>query len=472
MGSSATGVDYGNWDWLPEAAIEMESYIGRLLTEAAVSAHDVTARAKSITSFQEKCRLKNYTDPLQEVTDTVAIRIITYSVTDRDRTKEIIRDRFAVSEDRNPGDEKPRERRGYDCHHFVISGERPEAESGWLILGGKLKQYFDTFGGLEIQIRTVASHAWAEFEHARRYKGESYAAINEQDQQTIDQLFGAASDARSALDETFIAIERVLANPSSTTPQPEHSEADSEADAEEETIGDDGSETPTPVDATTLRDFLARRFPDDGEATEEGMEFACDLVRACDVGSIEGLTRVLDNVDGEQVRRLMDTNISVTRVRRLDDELLARFGERYISDTGDLGKVRKRKEQLSWRYDRLRDKVSTPGYKIYSLAGSDCPDRLQDVRMSAASTVREVARLVAQFEGHEAAHVPGVISPADDLSGSARSKEVVTDTGDSLWVATNLNRDYAETVMDQALGRIYGRDLRVMKSGQEVASTS
>src|SRR5699024_4486610 len=66
----------------------------------------------------------------------------------------------------------------------------------------------------EIQIRTVASHAWAEFEHSRRYKGVGYRKVSEHDRETIDQLFGAAADARSALDETFTAIDRVLANPS------------------------------------------------------------------------------------------------------------------------------------------------------------------------------------------------------------------------------------------------------------------
>src|SRR5690625_7777697 len=71
MGESAATVDVTIWDWLPQAAQEVEHYLERLLAEAAISAHAVDARAKKIESFQEKCRRKQYTDPLQDGTDTV-----------------------------------------------------------------------------------------------------------------------------------------------------------------------------------------------------------------------------------------------------------------------------------------------------------------------------------------------------------------------------------------------------------------
>lgn len=83
--SSIDDVDYTNWDWLPRAAEEVESYVRRLLAESSIQPHAVSARAKSIASFQRKQRLKKYTDPMAKITDIVAIRIITYSNTDRDR---------------------------------------------------------------------------------------------------------------------------------------------------------------------------------------------------------------------------------------------------------------------------------------------------------------------------------------------------------------------------------------------------
>ncbi|WP_457963024.1 hypothetical protein [Arthrobacter sp. D1-29] len=112
--SDDVAIDYTTWDWLPNAAAEMEAYVVRLLEESGIKPHDVSARAKSIASFQRKQQAKRYTDPVQQVTDTVAIRIITYSNTDRERTSELIRGRFVVKdgEDRNPGDEKPVRLRG------------------------------------------------------------------------------------------------------------------------------------------------------------------------------------------------------------------------------------------------------------------------------------------------------------------------------------------------------------------------
>lgn len=475
MEEVASEVDFRQWDWLPEAALEAENYLLRLLTEAAITAHDVSARAKTITSFLDKCHRKDYSDPVREVTDTVAVRIITYSVTDKRRAGEIIRDRFEVVEDRNPGTDKDERRRGYDCQHFVITGESAEADFGWLIVGGHLARYFDKFGGLEIQIRTVAAHAWAEFEHSRRYKGQPYQAINAQDRETIDQLFAAASDARRALDETFVAIDRVLANPSSsTTADVEESTERVDVDVSEEPTAEEAAEpSETPVDPTSLRAYLADRFPDDEKATEKGMQFACDLVTACGLPSIEALSRALEAINGDQVRRLMDITTSVTRVRRLDDELLARFGESYIQNTGTIGTARKRVQQLEWRYDRLRDKVAVARYNTYEISGDDCPDGLLGVPLSAARAVREMVRIIAEQNGYPAVHIRDAVSDsAEDLTPSTRPRQVTFSDGQSVWVATNLRRDASEALLDQLLQRAQGLDVNVSNSGTPIGTTA
>lgn len=471
MVEAAADVNYRVWDRLPDAAKEAQDYLERLLTEAAIKAHGVSARAKSISSFEDKCLRKQYEAPRQDVTDTVAVRIITYSVTDRERAEELIRDRFEVTEDHNPGDVKERRRRGYDCHHFVVGGESPEALSGWLIAGGKLSQYFEEFGGLEIQIRTVAAHAWAEFEHARRYKGEPYQVIDERDRITIDQLFGAAADARRALDETFVAIDRILANPS-----PAAADEWASDDAHDEQTPESGrseSDTQTLLDADTLASFLSVRFPDDEMPTEHGVEFGVQLVGACALTSIEELQRELNAIDGDRVRLLMDTTIPVTRVRRLDDELLARFGASYIDWTAEIGIARNRRQQLEWRFDRVRNKVPAGGYKTYELAGADCPTELQGVGLPAARAVREVARLVAQRLGPPAARVENAVAETtQELPASARAKQLSVGGGQHLWVATNLGRRAAEQLLDELLHNATGLDLSVLNKGREIASTT
>ncbi|KXO91399.1 Uncharacterized protein conserved in bacteria (plasmid) [Tsukamurella tyrosinosolvens] len=450
-------IDYRNWDWLPTAANEISDYLKRLLTESGIRPHDVTARAKSIESFQRKWREKDYRDPLRDVTDTVAVRIITYSKTDLERSADLIRARLAVKpgEDRNPGDEKaavePR-RRGYDCRHLVVAGEAATTESGWIISGGSLARYFERFGGLEIQIRTVAAHAWAEFEHARRYKGASYRAIGESDRETIDQLFGAASDARRSLDETFVAIDRILANPAQSDPVVSEAAATDPVDVEQNEV--------TPVDATTLTEFLTERYPNDGRASDAGLAFAVELVRKSGLQTIEALQAELDGQDDDRIKALMDMNTPVTQVRRLDDSLLARFGEDYIDSTGDSGNGKSRAMQLRSRFDLLRGKV---GHSHYFLVGLDVPDDVSMQPLPAARTVREFARIVANRRGVAAAEVEGAISGRDDLPTSARAKQVTLDGGGAVWVATNLRRDASERLFAELSRNAEGLDVKVMR---------
>lgn len=453
-------IDYTTWDWLPMAATEMESYIVRLLEESGIKPHDVSARAKSIASFQRKQQTKQYADPVQQVTDIVAIRIITYSNTDRKRTSDLIRGRFVVKdgEDRNPGDDKPDRLRGYDCLHIVVSDEDPGAETDWLVSGGKLARYFKEFGGLEIQIRTVAGHAWAEFEHARRYKGVQYRAINDQDQETIDQLFGAASDARRALDETFVAIDRILARPSVVNKQ--------EPIAEELNVHGTSGNAGSPLDHSSLAILLASRFPDDEEANEKGIAFGLELAQFCGLKTIESLDAALEVVDSEQVLALMDASGPITRVRRLDDELLARFGEDYIDFTGKAGTQSTRAQQLEWRFDRLRGKAR---YRAYFINGIDRPADLGSGPHTAARTVRELARLAAQKSGIEAVITMDAISRADDLPKGARAKEVPLSSEESIWVITNLNREYAEVLMKRILRQVPELKVEIVRDDTVVA---
>lgn len=459
-------INFATWDWLPKAAAEMEAYVIRLLDENSIKPHDVSARAKSIGSFLLKQAAKKYHDPMRETTDIVAIRIITYSKTDRERATELLRGRFLImpGEDRKPGDEKAAkdERlRGYDCNHIVVTAEDPTSETDWLVAGGNLARYFAEFGGLEIQIRTVAGHAWAEFEHARRYKGPLYREISEQDQGTIDQLFGAASDARRALDETFVAIDRILARPSTTDKPEGRADADF-PDPPATAVGSD-------LDVASLAELLKARFPNDELPSTKGMDFGIDVIRASGLHSVEGLEVALDEVDSEQVVRLMDRTVPVTRIRSLDDELLARFGERYIARTKNVGSSPNRERQLEWRFDRLRGKAQ---YSAYFILGKDLPPDIESGPSPAARTVRALASLTATLSGTEAALITGAISDTNDLLPSVRAREVPVDGSASLWVATNLSREASEDLMRRLLARVEGHDLRVMRDEVVVAQST
>ena len=270
-----------------------------------------------------------------------------------------------------------------------------------------------------------------------------YQAIKDQAQETIDQLFGAASDARRALDETFVAIDRILARPSVVNDQ-EHIGEDLKAHGTSANVG-------SPLDRPSLATLMASRFPDDEEASEKGIAFGLELAQLCGLETIESLEAALEVVDSEQVLALMDASGPVTRVRRLDDELLARFGEDYVDLTGEAGSLSTRAQQLEWRFDRLRGKAR---YKAYFIQGIDRSVDLESGPHTAARTVRELARLVAQKSGIDAVITMDAIGRADDLPKGARAKEVPLSSEQSIWVITNLNRDCAETLMKRILRQV------------------
>ncbi|UVY84859.1 hypothetical protein NLU66_04480 [Brachybacterium sp. NBEC-018] len=466
-GRAAAPVDASLWEWLPQAAHEVEVGLRGLLSEASINAHDVTARAKRYESFVEKCRQKGYTEPLRQVTDTVAVRLIMYSATDRERASELVRERFELAEDLDTSerDTVSPSRRGYDSTHLVAIAEREDAEHPVAPRGSSLDRYFRTFGGLEIQIRTVAAHAWAEFEHSRRYKGEGYKAVGDLDRLTIDQLFGAAADARHALDEIFVAIDRVLANPAGSA-ESDHADA-AEDGAEEETTAPEVEL----LDVEALTAYLAHRFPEDSEGSERGVAFALELVQACGLRTVRGLDAELSAIDGAEVRRLMDTSTTVTRVRRLDDELLAVLGEEYIERTASIGNGSRRGDQLRWRYDRLRGKVTVRRRTVtYQLFGADVPADLTGHAIPAVRAVREVARIVATVEGSAQVVRDGAISRLEDLPLEARARPVRLADGTTLWVATALGRRAAERLLEDLLDGAERTDVRVLRNGEPLAT--
>jgi len=124
----------------------------------------VDARAKAIASFAEKIVRKNkYTDPLRQITDLCGVRIITQIKSEMDAVCAYIREHFIIDE-ANSVDTLSRLRDtefGYRSVHFVVQfreGVFPGFPNELLPLK------------MEIQVRTIVEHAWADVAHDRLYK--------------------------------------------------------------------------------------------------------------------------------------------------------------------------------------------------------------------------------------------------------------------------------------------------------------
>ena len=140
-----------------------------MLDDAGINYLTVSGRTKSVASFADKAaRLADgqavFPDPLRDIGDQIGVRVITYVQRDVATVADILHDQLVVHDDRDRGRETARLGQfGYASRHLQVSTPSPPSGSDGEPIAGRIAQ---------IQIRTVLQHAWAEFEHDIRYKGD------------------------------------------------------------------------------------------------------------------------------------------------------------------------------------------------------------------------------------------------------------------------------------------------------------
>ena len=128
----------------------------------------VTWRVKSEESFFNKSIKKEngqfkYADPATEIEDLIGVRIVCYTLSHVENVCGIIKDNFTILEEIDKEKELSREGKiGYVSKHFIASTNKDR---------GRLPEW-KSFSStkIEIQVRTVFQHTWAELEHRLQYK--------------------------------------------------------------------------------------------------------------------------------------------------------------------------------------------------------------------------------------------------------------------------------------------------------------
>ncbi|MGI4727017.1 MAG: GTP pyrophosphokinase [Janthinobacterium lividum] len=137
-----------------------------LLSTESIVVHQLVGRTKSLESLSKKIDDKNSKySSINDITDIVGIRIITYLESDINSIAELIEKEF-IKDLENSVDKRKlqADRFGYKSLHVVVSLNDSRTN---------LKEY-KRYKELkcEIQIRSILQHAWAEIEHDLGYKGE------------------------------------------------------------------------------------------------------------------------------------------------------------------------------------------------------------------------------------------------------------------------------------------------------------
>lgn len=301
-----------------DAATRFVDVVTAVLDEAGINYLSVTGRAKSVTSFAAKASRQQdgqplYPDPLHDITDQVGVRVITYVLDDVAAVAELLRDQLQVTDDRDLGRETANQGRfGYASRHLLIGLGPDHPASGQL--GDRMAA---------VQIRTVLQHAWAEFEHEIRYKG----SIPDEHGAEFDRRFTLAAGLLELADREFSAIRDRL--------QPGPAEVDPSDDPR--------------IAPRELAAFLAGQYADAGWSRTDHYAWISDLLLELGITSLVELGELLRPLEELRLSERMGYRYPPGAVRRLDDALLAAFGERYVLLHGNSHRV----PALRTRLDRL-----------------------------------------------------------------------------------------------------------------------
>jgi putative GTP pyrophosphokinase len=184
-----------------DLALSVERIIRECLNRLQPKINSVTSRAKDAESFEKKASqpsdidptVPKYRDPLHEITDLAGVRIITFFPDAMSEVEQALNEQFSIKERTDKSDALiDNERFGYQSVHFLLKLKPPRS---------KLPE-FARFGEdiVEVQVRTILQHAWAEIEHDIQYK--SALAIPEE----INRRFMALAALLEIADREFQSI--------------------------------------------------------------------------------------------------------------------------------------------------------------------------------------------------------------------------------------------------------------------------
>ncbi len=289
----------------------LETIVG-ILDEAGINYLSVAGRTKSVASFAEKTtRVAEgeplYPDPLHDIADQLGVRVITYVAKDVEVVAELLAEQLVVRDDRDLGELTASEGRfGYASRHLQVEIEGRE---------------------VQVQLRTVLQHAWAEFEHDIRYKG----SVPPEHASEFDRRFTLAAGLLELADQEFSAIRDRLRGPA-PAPGPL-----------------DGFDDQDRIAPRELAAFLAGQYPDAGWSRTDHYSWIADLLAELDIARLTVLAEVLRGTDDQEIQERMQYRHPPAAVRRLDDALLIAFGEGYVT----LGGNGHRQELLRARLEKL-----------------------------------------------------------------------------------------------------------------------
>jgi putative GTP pyrophosphokinase len=179
------------------------------IADEGIKIHAVESRVKTYDSIIQKCKIKQIRDPFSELNDIVGVRAICLFRSDLVRIDRIIKAEFDLHllDDKVMADV---DSFGYMSVHYIVSlrstfsGPRYEKIKGIRF---------------EIQVRTLAMHAWAAISHYLAYKGEW--DVPDSLKKSLNALSGLFYVADGEFERFFIESEKSRSDAERSVPSKE-----------------------------------------------------------------------------------------------------------------------------------------------------------------------------------------------------------------------------------------------------------
>ncbi|MBC2680886.1 GTP pyrophosphokinase [Corynebacterium anserum] len=311
---------YDQWrDRYPTACADVRALIEDALDDAGITYDQVVVRTKERVSFLAKLTnpdYPNYTD-IASAYDMLGARVITYHSSNIPQLLTVIENIFSVETVVDKAAETARRGGfGYASQHVIV--RVPQLDNMLM----------------EIQLRTVLQHAWAEFEHDIRYKNLSGSTNPE-----VQRAFTLAAGLIELADQQFDLIANRIDQPTDAS-----------------LLG------PGPIDEVTLPRLLADILGENYPASKVAYYgYAVDMLAAHGITTNNQLLALLSKENLAKLHAAFAYPYPPGQVRVVDDMLLLTFGREHIKKTVHIG------DDASSRPGRLGNRWQKIGQKTLEM---------------------------------------------------------------------------------------------------------
>ncbi|MDO9207259.1 MAG: hypothetical protein Q7T91_03295 [Sulfuricurvum sp.] len=273
-----------------------------------IQVHSVQGRAKDPESFGRKAikpsendpNQPKYIQPLREITDLSAIRIITFFPRTIDQIDSMLREEFELIERSDKSEYLLEDGKfGYQSIHYLVKLNKTRATLS------EYERFTDAI--TEVQVRTILQHAWAEIEHDIQYKSSTTIPVD------IRRRFMALAGLLEIADREFQTIQ----------------DDDQALRVKDQALVQAGVLVDVEITPSALKTYLDKQLGSDARISDFSYDWTARLLKKLGFNNFQQVDDCIRPYDHNATSRLLAGNIQ-GQLTRFEYMLVAGMGTNYI----------------------------------------------------------------------------------------------------------------------------------------------